>query len=103
MYEILFPRKGFTVCFVAYDGFEAVRKFAECKPRPSVVLMDYRLQSMNGIDAAKQILQIEPRTRIIFLSADASVENETKAIGAYTFLKKPTSIYEIVKAINRTC
>jgi two-component system chemotaxis response regulator CheY len=103
LYEMVFPRRGFTVCFVAHDGFDGVRKFAECKPRPTIVLMDYRLPTMNGIDAAKQILQIEPRTRIIFISADASAENEAKAAGAYTFLKKPTSINEIIKAINKTC
>jgi len=102
LYDMLFKRRGFTVCFVAYDGFEGVRKFAECKPRPTIVLMDYRLPTMNGIDTTKQILQIEPKTRIILISADTSSENEAKAAGAYMFLKKPVSIYEIIKAINKS-
>jgi two-component system chemotaxis response regulator CheY len=103
LYDKLFTRRGFTVCFVAYDGFEGVRKFAECKHRPQFVLMDYRLPTMKGTDAAKQILQIEPKTRIILISADANAENEAKAAGAYMFLKKPVSIYEIIKAIEKAC
>ena len=100
VYERLFKSRGITVCFTAVDGFEGVRKFAECKPRPSIMLMDYRLPTMNGTDAARQILQIEPKTRILLISADANAESEAMAAGAYLFLKKPVSIYDIIKAIN---
>jgi len=101
VYERLFKSRGITVCFTAEDGFEGVRKFAECKPRPSIVLVDYRLPTMNGADTTRQILQIEPKTRIIFLSADMNAEAQAKAAGAYMFLKKPVSVYEIIKAINK--
>lgn len=102
VYDRLFKSRGYKVCFTASDGIEGVRMFAECRPRPSIVLMDYRLPTINGADAARQILQIEPRTRIIFISADAGAEYGAKAAGAYLFLKKPVSIYEILKAISGT-
>jgi two-component system, chemotaxis family, chemotaxis protein CheY len=100
IYEKLFESRGIKVCFAARDGIQGVRVFAECRPRPSIVLMDYRLPTMNGADAARQILQIEPDTRIIFMSADADAEYEAKAAGARVFLKKPVSIRDIIKAIN---
>ncbi len=98
VYEMIFQKKGILVCFVAYDGLEAVRKFIECTPKPHVMLMDYRLPVMNGVEATKEILKIDPDTRIIFLSADAGARDEAMRAGAFAFLKKPAGIKEIVGA-----
>jgi two-component system chemotaxis response regulator CheY len=65
--------------------------------------MDNRLQSMHGIETTKEILKIEPKTKIIFLSADIKAEDDAMDAGAFTFLKKPASIYEIIKAIKSAC
>lgn len=103
MYEKILKSRGFTVCFVAYDGHEAVNKFAECDPKPSVVIMDNRLPSMHGVKATREILKMEPKTRVIFLSADIKVENDAMDAGAFRFLKKPASIYDIIQAIKSAC
>ena len=100
VYERLFNKRGIIVCFVAYDGIEAVKKFIECAPKPHVVLMDYRLPVMNGIEATKEILKIDPEAKIVFLSADINVKDTAMAAGAFTFLKKPASINEITKAVE---
>ena len=100
VYERLFNKRGIIVCFVAYDGIEAVKKFIECTPKPHVVLMDYRLPVMNGIEATREILKIDPEAKIVFLSADINVKDTAMAAGAFTFLKKPASINEITKAVE---
>ncbi len=101
IYEKVFARNGIVVCFVAYDGLEAVKKYIRCMPRPHVIIMDYRLPVMNGIEATKEILKIDPESRVIFLSADANVEKEAMQSGAFVFLKKPASISLIVGAVER--
>ncbi|BAI61228.1 putative response regulator [Methanocella paludicola SANAE] len=103
MYGKILKKRGLTVCFVAHDGHEAINKFAECNPKPSVVIMDNRLPSMHGVEATRKILKIEPKTRVIFLSADIKVENDALDAGAFIFLKKPASIYDIIKAIKSAC
>jgi two-component system, chemotaxis family, chemotaxis protein CheY len=100
IYEKAFARKGIHVCFVAEDGLEAVEKFNRCHVKPCVVLMDNRLPQMNGIDAAKEILKTEPGTRIIFLSGDADARDEALKAGAFLFLKKPTSLHDIMGSIQ---
>ncbi len=62
--------------------------------------MDYRLPIMNGVEASKEILKIDPDTKIVFLSADASVMDEAMRAGAYIFLKKPASIKDILGAVE---
>jgi len=100
IYKRVFARHRIYVCFVAYNGFEAVKKFIECTPRPHVVLMDHRLPGMSGIEVTSEIMKIDPEAKIIFLSADYEVKNDALQAGAVAFLKKPASIKEILNAIN---
>jgi DNA-binding NarL/FixJ family response regulator len=62
--------------------------------------MDYRLPLMDGIEATKEILKIDPETKILFLSADINVKDKAMAAGAFVFLKKPANINEITKAVE---
>jgi two-component system chemotaxis response regulator CheY len=100
LYVRLFEKRGIPVCFVAYDGNEAILKFIECSRKPHIVIMDYRLPTMNGIEVTKKILEIDPDTNIIFLSADISVKEEALRVGAYIFLAKPVSLKAITDAVD---
>ena len=91
----LFEKHRMAVCFIAYDGGEALLNFTRCDPKPRLVLMDYRLPTMNGIEVTKEILKIDPGTRVIFLSADESIRDEALRAGATAFLQKPASLREI--------
>ena len=99
VYRRVFARRNVKVCFVAFDGREAIRKFIECTPKPHVILMDHRLPGMSGIEVTREILRLDPEERIVFLSADADVREEALKAGAVAFLKKPAGINDIVKAV----
>ncbi len=95
-----FEVRHIAVCFIAYDGYEALLNFIRCNPQPHIILMDYRLPSMNGIEVTKEILNISPDTKIIFLSADEGIKDSALKAGAITFLQKPASLKDISKAIE---
>jgi DNA-binding response OmpR family regulator len=99
-YELLFKRRQIPLAFYAYDGHEAIEKFRNASPRPEVVIVDNRLPSMSGIDVVKALLAMEPGTKIIFISGDDSVRQESLDAGAKVFMKKPTPINEITRTIN---
>lgn len=101
LYVRLFEKRDIPVCFIAYDGNEAILKFIESTPKPHIVIMDYRLPTLNGIEVTKRILEIDPETKVIFLSADASAREEALANGASIFITKPASIKAITGAIDR--
>lgn len=101
VYQRIFTKRGIRICYVAYDGMDAVKKYIECTPKPHVIIMDYRLPLMNGIEVSKEILKIDPGAKIVFLSADIDVKEEAMAAGAFVFLKKPVSIKLIVDAVER--
>jgi DNA-binding NarL/FixJ family response regulator len=56
----------------ASDGLEAVQKALELKP--DLILMDIRLPSLSGIEAARQIRKLVPHSKIIFVSQESSAD-----------------------------
>jgi CheY-like chemotaxis protein len=98
--ELLTPL-GFLV-EVAEDGLQAVAKAGEfC---PDVILMDWRMPKMNGLDATRQILAGRQGTKpkILMLSANvfAEQEREALAVGIHAFLKKPLQDEELFSALE---
>jgi len=69
--------------------------------KPDIILMDYRMPIKNGIDASKEIMKIDGKTKIIFLSADNSIKEEALSIGVTKFRDKPFSINELINDITK--
>jgi DNA-binding NtrC family response regulator len=101
LFSKMLELKGIPVCFKAYEGRDAVRQFRDHNPRPQVVLMDYRLPTINGIETMKEMLQVDEGTKFIFISADASVMEEALKNGAVMFLVKPVNMKDVISAIEK--
>ena len=100
-YEKVLKYNDFEVAGIAENGLEAVNMFKSLTKKPKVILMDQRMPEMTGLEATKIILQIEIRTKIIFISADISIKEEALTIGAFSFWIKPYRIEDLIIDINR--
>lgn len=87
-----------VICEVS-DGLSAVQKAKELKP--DLILLDIGLPKLNGIDAARKIRKLAPKSRILFLSQETSadVAREALKIGA-GFVVKADAYRELLPAIN---
>jgi len=105
LYEKVLILNGYNVTASARDGEEAVKLFKNFSNKPDVILMDHRMPIKNGLEAAKEILEINNKSIIIFASADKSIREEAISIGAMSFKDKPFTIERLVnnieKALNR--
>jgi DNA-binding NarL/FixJ family response regulator len=83
------------------DGSEAV---AACdKYEPQVVLMDYRLPGMDGVQATAAVKKSHPEIAVVGLTASAN-SREIEAMyeaGATACLTKDQELDEIVGALTR--
>jgi two-component system, chemotaxis family, chemotaxis protein CheY len=92
---------GHTVVGEAENGSEAVEKYGELQP--DLVTMDITMPKMDGIEAAKKILNEHPKAKIIMCSAMGQQKIVVEAIesGAKDFIVKPFDEVRVVDAIKR--
>ena len=90
----------FDVCGEAKDGKEAIQKVIELKP--DVVVLDINMPEMNGIQAAYQIRQIAPSTKIVFFTVHESpqVASAMHVFSNY-FVSKSAAGTELIPTLNR--
>lgn len=68
-----------------------------------VVLLDFLMPDMNGLETLKEIKKIRPDIAVIMISAYSSgkTEEEGKALGLFDFVMKPFDLNNIVDTIER--
>lgn len=92
---------GLFVSGEAADGEEALGVVEDADPR--VVLLDWMMPRMNGLEAAEQILRRRPGQRIVLYSAamDEDLRRKADVVGVSACLEKsellelPERLYEI--------
>lgn len=96
---LLGMRSDVQVVGAVGDGAAAVS--AAVEHRPDVVLMDYRLPGLDGIQATAQVVEAVPEAAVVALTASAD-DAEREALveaGAVMCLNKDQELDEIVGAI----
>lgn len=72
------------------------------KLRPDVVITDISMPLLNGLEATRQIMKADRRTKIIFLTMHADINYSTEAFqaGASGYLLKQSAAEELLTAIR---
>lgn len=101
LYEKALNLNGYKVIASAENGLEAVNKFKNFTEKPDIILMDHRMPMKSGIEAAKEILEIDSTIKIIFVSADETIKEEALSNGAVSFKDKPFSLQRLFNNIEK--
>jgi len=98
--SLLTTTSGIEVVAEACNGREALRLIEE--HRPDVVLMDFHMPELNGLDATARSVVSHPSARIIILSMNIGEEAVLPALraGASGYLAKEVSPAELELAIR---
>lgn len=91
--------EGYQVEF-AYDGKSGLE--AVLSHNPDLILLDWMLPKMNGLEVCKAIRAAGIATPIIFLTAKDTVQETIEALqsGANDYIKKPFSFEELLERIK---
>lgn len=101
LYRDILQLRGYKVVGMAFDGEEAIRKYTNSPDKPDIIIMDHRMPVMNGVDATKEIVRMNPTQKVIFVSADVLVEKEARNAGATEFLPKPFRMDDLIEKMDR--
>ena len=97
----LAPHQDLEIVAEVGDGVSVARAAAE--HRPDVVVLDWMMPGMVGIEAIPLIRKGSPRSRILMYTSRPSprAEREALAAGADGYLEKGTTMATLVSAIRR--
>lgn len=97
----LLEDKGHEIISEATNGAEAVEMFKTLKP--DAVTMDITMPILNGIDALKQIMEIDKDAKVIMVTAAGQKSKMIDAIkfGASEFLTKPFESDQISDIVDK--
>jgi DNA-binding NarL/FixJ family response regulator len=98
--SILRARSDFEIIAAVEDGLEAVQVATDQKP--DLILLDIGLPKLNGFQAAVQIREASPDSKIIFVTQETSPEVVHKAldIGAAGYVLKSHAGKDLVPAVE---
>lgn len=92
---------GLSVVGETSDYQEALKLAFELQP--DIVLMSMRVQGSTGPETARQVLNLTPQSKIVFLTLfdDAEYIKAALAAGAHGYVLKQEPAAEMLKAISK--
>lgn len=99
MLSTYLSKKGYDV-ITAENGKDALELFNE--RNPILVITDYKMPVMNGLDLLKNIKALNNATQVILVSGHADVKVAVEALKeeAFDFLSKPVDLKEVMSVVT---
>ena len=97
----LLEGSGYEVAFSCQDGESAIETYR--REHPDLVTMDILMPGMDGLEAAKAILEEDPGARIVMVSSlayDDTIQ-EAEQAGTRGFLYKPFDRETLLAALDK--
>jgi len=90
----------FEIIAETTDGLEAVQKAHALQP--DLILLDIGLPTLNGIEAARRIRELSPKSKILFLSENRAAEVAQQALntGAGGYVVKSDAASDLLPAVK---
>jgi len=89
------------LCAGASSGEEAIMRYGQS--RFDIILIDYAMEPMNGVELSKRLLEINPNAVIILMSGFANEElgAQAREAGVYRVIEKPIQVDSLMMAIDQ--
>ena len=101
--KAIIEENGFEVIGEASDGDEAVRLCQNLEP--DMAVLDVSMPRLNGIDAAREIKDARPNTKIVLLTIHAEDQYILSGLhaGAAAYVTKTRAASNLLEAIATVC
>lgn len=98
--KALLPEAEFVVCAEADNGHDAVRLARDLQP--DIGLLDIGMPGLNGLEAARQVRDVSPRSHVVLLSMHRDPQYLAAAMraGARGYLLKTRGADELLQALR---
>jgi len=99
--ELIEARPGFEICGEATDGLKGIEKSREL--RPDLIILDFLMPRINGLQAALMLQHFIPNTPIILLTffKEAIPRDLAQAAGVASILSKADQLAILADEVQR--
>jgi DNA-binding NarL/FixJ family response regulator len=98
--DFLHINPALQVVCEASDGLEAIEKSRDLQP--DLILLDIGLPKLNGLEAARQIQEVAPNSKVLFLSENRSpdIVSEALRLGGCGYVVKSDAGRDLLPALE---
>jgi DNA-binding NtrC family response regulator len=100
LYSLHFEINGLNVIGTANNGIEAMNILTDSNLKPDVIVIDYHMPIINGIETSKRILKIDNSFKIIMISSDPSIRERALSNGIIEFYEKTNNFENLCHKIR---
>ncbi|GAB3767482.1 sigma-54 dependent transcriptional regulator [Ramlibacter monticola] len=95
-----FERQGHTVA-VVHDGEAGLQ--TACELRPDVVIVDFQLPGLNGLEVIRELRRLDDEIRIVMITGHGTINIAVEAMkaGSMDLLTKPLSLASLDEVVQR--
>jgi len=88
-------------CFLDHNGKDGLNTIESL--HPDLVILDVKLEGMNGIEVLKKIKHFDVNIEVIMISGHSGISEAVQAIklGAYDFLEKPLTLPKVKFSVKK--
>jgi two-component system LytT family response regulator len=97
--KIIEKKEGFEIVGECDNLSEAVSLFT--KTKAEVIFLDIEINGSNGLECAKIIADMEPKTKIIFATAHSEYMSAAFEVYAFDYLVKPFNVERVYQTLDR--
>jgi DNA-binding NtrC family response regulator len=93
--------KGFTNLRMFFDGSSCIERLYQL---PDIIILDFQMGELNGLDVLKQIREFDPDINVIFLSGQKNVDvavNSLKYGSIDYIIKDDETLINLTKVIDK--
>jgi DNA-binding NtrC family response regulator len=96
LYKEILEMNGYKVC-TFIDPIDAWEKLQNKLGNYALIISDYRMPAMNGNELCNKLLNLNPKLKIIIISAFQDVEYDTSK---FVLLHKPILIAQLLQMVK---
>ncbi len=84
----------------AKDGEQAIKIYDDLQEKPNIIVLDFRMPKVDGLEVTKEILKRDPTTNILMITGDPRVNQKYLFDTGVKFKAKPVRMEEFLSEIQ---
>ncbi len=97
--KIIEKKQNFEIVAESNNLSDAITLFM--KKKPEVVFLDIEIKGESGLECAKVIADLEPKTKIIFATAHSEYMSDAFEVYAFDYIVKPFNVDRVNHTLER--